>query len=137
MSQENVEVARHVWKVFSSRGLEAALESYDEWFAVDCVFEDFPDMPDRATYRGKEGVRGRTTHFAEIWGDFVMEPNEFIDAGDDVVIAMIDMTGRGKGSGAPLNAQAIFVYEFDSGLIVRDRAFTSRGRALEAAGLSE
>ena len=66
-----------------------------------------------------------------------MEPREFIDAGEGVVIAVVDMTGRGKGSGAPLDAQAFFVCELDAGLIVRDRAFTSRSQALEAAGLSE
>ena len=55
MSQENVEVVRAVWKVFTDRGLEAALDSFSERFAEDCVFEDFPELPDHADYRGKEG----------------------------------------------------------------------------------
>jgi ketosteroid isomerase-like protein len=137
MSEENVELVRHAWKAVQDLGLDAAVESSADWFAEDCVFEDFPEMADRARYVGREGLRERTTHFAEIWGDFVMEPREFIDGGDQVVIAVIDMTGRGKGSGAPLDAQAFFVYEVRDGRIVRDRAFTSRSEAREAAGLSE
>ena len=137
MSQENVELVRHVWKAVQDRGLDAALDRSADWFADDCVFEDFPEMADRAAYVGQAGLRERTMHFAEIWGDFVMEPREFIDGGERVVIAVVDMTGSGKGSGAPLDAQALFVYELDAGLIVRDRAFTSHSDALEAAGLSE
>jgi len=137
VSEENVEIVRQVWKVLTGRGLETALESYSGWYAEECVFEDFPEMPDRAIYRGREGVRLRTTHFADTWGDFVMEPREFIDVGDHHVVAVIDMTGHGKGSGAPLDAQAVFVYDFESGLIVRDRAFTSRDQAFEAAGIQK
>ncbi len=137
MSQENVEIVRQVWKVVQDRGLDAALEMSGDWFADDCLFEDFPEMADRASYVGQEGLRERSKHFTEIWQDFVMQPREFIDAGDAIVIAVIDMTGRAMGSGAPLDAPAIFVYELEAGLIVRDRAFTSRSQALEAAGLSE
>src|SRR5215211_5984707 len=73
--------------------------------------EDFPEMPDRATYLGREGLRKRDQHFGEIWADWVLEPVEFIDAGDDVVIAVMTMTGRALGSGAPLDAVAVFVAE--------------------------
>ncbi len=131
MSQANVDVARRVWKAYNGEGgVEAALE----YFAKDCVCEDFPELPDRAVYAGWEGLLERNRQFVETWGDFVMEPVEFIDMGDDVVIAVIAMTGRGEESGVPLDAPAVFVYEFRDGAIVRDRAFTSRSQALEAAG---
>lgn len=129
MSEENVEVARAAWKAYGDRGLEAALD----YFAEDIVCEDFPELPDRATYEGKEGFRERYRQFTETWGDFVMEPVEFIDAGDDVVVAVIAMTGRGMGSDAPMDAAAVFVYEVRDGKIVRDRPFESRSEAFEAA----
>ena len=119
-----------------ARANPRTLERSGDWFADDCVFEDFPEMADRASYVGRVR-RDRSKHFTEIWRDFVMQPSEFIDAGDAIVIAVVDMTGRAMGSGAPLDAPAIFVYELEAGLIVRDRAFTSRSQALEAAGLSE
>jgi ketosteroid isomerase-like protein len=134
MSQENVDVVRSSWRAYTDEGIDAAAE----YFADDCVSEDVPDLPDRATYRGREGVRERERHFRETWGDWAWEPVEFIDAGDDVVVAVVAMRARGRGSGAPVELEAAaFVYELRDGRIVRDRAFTSRRQALEAAGLSE
>jgi ketosteroid isomerase-like protein len=133
MSQENVEVVREVWRTYNDRGIDAALD----YIAEDCVSEDFPELPDRATYQGREGFRKRYWNFVETWGDFAMEPVEFIDAGGNVVVADIAMTGRGRGSDAPMDAAAVFVYEVRNGRIARDRPFTSRSQALEAAGLRE
>jgi ketosteroid isomerase-like protein len=133
MSEENVEVVRQVWRAYKDGGIDAALD----YIAEDCVCDDFPELPDRATYRGREGFRERYWHFVNSWGDFALEPVEFIDAGGDVVVADVAMTGRGKGSAAPMDASAVFVYEVRNDKIVRDRPFTSRGQALEAAGLSE
>jgi ketosteroid isomerase-like protein len=53
-----------------------------------------------------------------------------------VVVVTVAIRGHGKGSGAPIDAPAAFVSEFRDGKIVRDRAFTSKAQAVEAAGLS-
>ena len=133
MSRENVEIAREAWKAFTDRGVDATLDYYAE----DCVCEDFPELPDGTTYEGRKGVLDRYRQFADTWGDFVMEPIEFIDAGAGVVVAVIAMAGSGRGSGAPMDAPAAFVYEMRHGKVVRDRAFSSRSQALEAAGLRQ
>jgi ketosteroid isomerase-like protein len=72
-----------------------------------------------------------------MWGEFVMEPVEFIDAGGDLVVAVIAMRGQGKGSGAPLAAQAVWVHELRAGKVARMRAFTTKAQAVEAAGRRE
>jgi ketosteroid isomerase-like protein len=66
----------------------------------------------------------------------VFEPAEFIDAGSEVVV-VATMHGHGDVSDAPMRTTFAFVYEVRDGMIVRDRAFTSRYQALEAAGLAE
>jgi ketosteroid isomerase-like protein len=134
MSREDVEIVRQAWKAYSERGVDAVLD----YFAEDCVCENLPEGPDSATaYAGREGVRERDELFAEIWGDLVIEPVEFIDAGEDVVVTVTSMRGRGKGSGAPFDAPIAFVTELRDGKVVRDRPFPSRDEALEAAGLRE
>jgi ketosteroid isomerase-like protein len=130
MGEENVETVRRAWETVASRGVPAALE----FFAEDCVMEDFPELPDASTYLGKDGVIEIERHFRETWGDFEQEPVEFIDAGNDLVVAAVAMRGRGKGSGAPLDAQAFWVHEVRDGLIARMRAFTTRQQAFEATG---
>jgi ketosteroid isomerase-like protein len=133
MSQENVEVVREAWKAFADRGIDGAAEYYAE----GCIGEDVPELPDHGTYVGKEGLWQRYRNFTEMWGDLVWEPVEFLDADGDVVVAVIAMRAHGRGSDAPVEIQAAFVYEVRDGKIVRDRAFTSESQALEAAGLSE
>ncbi len=129
---DNVEIARRAWRQYTDHGVDGVLD----YFAKDCVIEDYPEMPDRADYVGWDGVRERDRHFAEIWGDFVIEPVEFIESGGDVVVVMVSIRGHGKGSGAPIDAPTAFVHELRDGKIVRDRAFTSKAQALAAAGLS-
>jgi ketosteroid isomerase-like protein len=131
--QDNVAIARRAWKEYVDRGVEGVLG----YFAKDCVIEDYPEMPDRADYVGWDGVRERDRHFAEIWGNFVIEPVEFIDGGGNVVVVTVEIRGHGKGSGAPIDAPTAFVHELRDGKIVRDRAFTSKDQALAAAGIEE
>ena len=133
MSQQNVELVREALNASIARDFDRALDYYSE----DCVCEDVPELPDHATYQGKEGLRRRYRNFMRMWGDVAFEPVEFTEAGDDVVVAVIAMRGHGRGSDAPFDAVGAFVYEVRDGRIVRDRAFTSRSQALEAAGLEE
>ena len=133
MSEEEVELARETWRVFGERGIDGVLD----FFAEDCVSEDTPQTPDRAIYVGREGVRAMWGRFAESWGDVELQPVEFIDAGEGVVV-VTSMRGRGKGSGTPVDALIAFANEFSvDGKIIRQRAFFSRSEALEAVGLSE
>ena len=128
-----MEIARRGWDAFGKHGVDAALGFYAE----DCVCEPVPEQPDHVSYKGREGVRQRLERFAEFWEDFAIEPVELIDAGEDVVIIVARVRGRGKESGVPIEAPAVFVQEFRDGQIVRDRAFLSKAEALEAAGLWE
>jgi ketosteroid isomerase-like protein len=133
MSQQAMEVARRAWTSYIEGGWDSAVNH----FAEDCVVEDFPEMADGAAYEGRRGLIERDRHFRESWGDFAVEPVEFIAADDDIVIAVCALRVRGRGSGAPLDVRAAFVHDVRDGKIVRDRAYTSRADALEAVGLSE
>lgn len=122
---------RRAWQTYVEQGLDHALD----YFAEDCEIEDFPEMVDRATYVGRDGIRERTGHFEEAWGNFAMDPVEFIDAGPTQVIAVVALTVEGAESRTPLDGLAAFVYELKEGKIVRDRAFRSKSEAMRAAGL--
>jgi ketosteroid isomerase-like protein len=137
MSEENVEIVRRVWEIVAGRGVEAALLEYAEYFTDDCVFEDFPELPDHAVYVGKEGMREIDRHFREMWGELVQEPVEFNDGGGDLVLGEVAMRGQGMGSGAPLEASAFWVHELRDGKFARMRAFTTQAEALKAAGSQE
>ena len=133
MSEENVETVRRAWQAFVTGGIEA---SFDFW-TEECIFEDFRELPESAVYVGRTGLTEAVEHFTEMWSDLSWEPLEFIDAGENRVIAVIGMRGKGGTSGAPMDARAAWLYEMRSGRVSGAKAFTSKQEALKAAGLSE
>jgi ketosteroid isomerase-like protein len=63
-------------------------------------------------------------------------PEEFRDLGDRVLM-LGRMTGRGLGSGVPVDAPIGMVFACRGDKISRIRSFLDHGEALVVAGLSE
>ncbi len=72
----------------------------------------------------------------EAWEERRLEPEEFIDAGDDVVVLLHEYR-RGRGSGVELESKTAVVIAVSGGRVVRIQGYMDRGAALQAAGLSE
>jgi ketosteroid isomerase-like protein len=75
---------------------------------------------ERATYRGHEGVRRYLGTMEEEFEDVRVEPVELIDAGEQV-ISSVRVSGRGKGSGAPVELTLISVGWLRNGVAYRIR----------------
>jgi len=133
MSQENVEVVRDAFQTFSAEGIEAALAFY----APDCVWYPTDRWLEGSAYRGHDGMRRLQAAFTENFDEFRFEVHDIRDA-QDRVVALIDMTGRIKHSGANISQRLGFVVSgFRDGTFRDVRAFPSWDEALEAVGLSE
>ncbi len=72
----------------------------------------------------------------EIWDEHRIEPQEFIDAGDQVVVLQREYQ-RGKSSGVELVVDTASILDLRDGRIVRMQGYMDRAAALGAAGLSE
>jgi ketosteroid isomerase-like protein len=84
---------------------------------------------------GLDQVRGFLVEFAESWESVRVEPDEFIEAGDFVVVPCTTrVTGR---DGIELVAHPAMVYEICGGKIQRISMYQERQDALEAVGFSE
>jgi len=68
--------------------------------------------------------------------EHVGEAEEFVDAGDAVVVAARQIA-RGRGSGAEVTNRLVGVYGFREGKVIYFDAFRRKREALEAAGLSD
>jgi uncharacterized protein len=131
MSQENVELVRRGYEAFARGDLETAMEL----FHPDIEWHD-PDRPGGGTYRGREGVLRNLEEWLEGWEEFRLEPEEFLEAGDQVVV-LVRQSGRGKGSGVEIEAPLAQAFRVREGKVVWARIYASREEALEAAGLSD
>ena len=131
MSEENVQVVRQMIDAFLAGDNDAALAAFDAGVVFDVSIR-----PEGGIYRGHRGVTEAVRTWAGTWQNYAVEILELIDAGDRVLLAD-RQTGRGKGSGAPLDQRTFWVYTLDDGRIVHVKWFPTRDQALEAAELEE
>jgi len=96
MSQENVEIVRRSCDAFNRGDYDEALVCFDPE-----VRYDLTHFPDGRIYHGHVGVRAAFRIWLGTWKNYHQEQEEFIDAGDEVVVAVREF-GSGKGSGANL-----------------------------------
>ena len=137
MSQENVELARRLFEEFNrtfteeTGDLHALMDPDVELVPVNALLEG-------TTYHGHDGVRQWIDDLKRDWAEFEARPEEFLDLGDDRVLALGLWRAKGREGGVPLDIpQAAWLGQFREGRLVRLQSFTERKKALEAVGLSE
>ncbi len=128
MSQENVEIVRGAVERFMATG-DVTWDILDE----DLEVHDH-DILDGRDYRGHAGFGLWLDDWGVAWGDWSYDAEEFIDAGDHVVV-VIRMKVVGRSSGVYVERQDALVYKFHNGKVTRLDYYNSRQQALEAAGL--
>jgi ketosteroid isomerase-like protein len=134
MSQENVEVVRSFYDAVNQRDLrvlDALLASEESEFAS--VFA----VSEGRVFRGTQGVRDYFAAIDEAFENFRTEVLGLLDAGDDRVVAMTRVTGRGRGSGIPVDKHLGQVWTLRGEAVVRIDTYVNPPEALDAAGLRE
>jgi ketosteroid isomerase-like protein len=133
MSQENVEIVRRCYGL----GADRDFSTLSELAHPDIVVDLSRNVFNPGVHRGLDAFRHFVEQVDEMWEDFQIEPEEFIDAGDNVFVAS-RISGRGRGSGVEVDMQAFAVWTLWEGKVSRFRAgYRDRAQALEAAGLWE
>jgi ketosteroid isomerase-like protein len=135
MSQENVELVREAFGSLLGGDLEKTAQLVD------------PEVKFLGTVGGLE--EGRVAHGLlqavqtfwgeedlEAWDERRLEAEEFIDAGNDVVVLLHEYR-RGRRSGIELETDTAVVCAVSGGRVVRIQGYMDRHAALEAVGLSE
>jgi ketosteroid isomerase-like protein len=132
MSQQNVELVRRGYDAFNRGDMNAAFELFDP----EIEWSEGTDVPEPQLYHGHDGVRRQQQRFRESWESFSIEPEEFIEAGDRLVV-IVKLAGRGKGSGIDVETRGAHVWTVRAGKAVRLEMYLDTATALEAVGLSE
>jgi ketosteroid isomerase-like protein len=90
----NVDTARSAYEAFG-RGDLAALQ---EDFAENAVWYTSEELPLGGETQGREAIMGNFAQIPNYWSSFSVEPEEFIEAGDYVVVRGTQRAGNDKGS---------------------------------------
>jgi ketosteroid isomerase-like protein len=92
--------------------------------------------PEKGEWHGHPGLLqfgvGQTEAFKQMW----LEPEEFIDAGDRVVIPL-RLGGKARHTGIEIDFSVVHVVTLRDGKAVRIDVYAQRPEALEAVGLRE
>jgi ketosteroid isomerase-like protein len=139
MSQENVEMVRGLYALGDlfnpdPDGIDRAFRDYlDEQFETRLP----PDYPEgEPVFRGREGIAQLSAMLQEVWGEWRVEPQRFLDAGDRVVV-FARLVGKGGESGVPFELETTHVWTIHAGRAASMHAYRERLEALKAAGLRE
>jgi len=87
MSEENVEIIRRYYEAINRGDVAAALAEVDpnvEWWVRW-------DQPDRSVVRGHDAWKATWDDIYATFADFRMDPMEFIDAGEFVVVPVFQV----------------------------------------------
>ena len=90
----NVDTARSAYKAFGSGDLEAL--SGD--FADDAVWYTSEELPLGGETKGRDAIMANFAQIPNYWSSFSVEPSEFLDAGDTVVVLGTQRASNDKGS---------------------------------------
>ena len=132
MSQENVEIVKRAFEAQNRGDLDGLLDLMTE----DVVIDASRRIIDPVKATGHEEVMSLAAMLDDVWADQRREAEDWIDAGDAVVVPM-RLINRGRASGVPVEARSAWAVYVCEGKITRLVVYQSRAEALEAVGLSE
>jgi uncharacterized protein len=133
MSQQNVEAISSSYEAFNRGDIEAVLRFFHaeiEWQLPDGGINT-------GTYQGHRAVRQLIENYFEAFDSFRMEPEEFMETSDRIVV-FVRTPVRGRGSGVEVEIRPAHVWTMRAGKALRIEVFPERQEALgEAVGLSK
>ena len=130
MSQENITVIRGMYESFSKGDVTSVLgqmHQHIEWRQAENFI-----YADRNPYRGPQAVLEVVfMRLASEWADFKVMPEEWLDAGNHVVV-LGTYSGRHKESGREIRAQFAHIWGVTHGRVVRFQQYTDTKQFADA-----
>jgi ketosteroid isomerase-like protein len=131
MSQENVEIVRAAIEAFNRGDIDGLFADFASDFALDMSRAAGPVHGVFALDR----FRGVMDELAGTWASVRIEPHEFVEAGEQVVVPWTaHFLGR---DGIEVQARIAWTFTMRDGAIERIAMYQERQEALQAAGLEE
>jgi uncharacterized protein len=119
----NVDTARSAYEAFQRGDLDALRED----FAEDAVWVTSDELPLGGEVKGRDQILANFAQIPSYWSSFSVEPEEFIDCGDWVVVRGTQRAGNDRGS---FEAPFAHLLKYDqNGKTVRGEFFGDSAKA--------
>jgi ketosteroid isomerase-like protein len=141
LEEEDFQVFRDLCDAFNGLGKSQLGDPFGaepfRYLHEDVELQDYPGIPGATWHEGHAGALQWTTNLWESFGDFYLEPREFIRAGRGRFVCVTATLGQGRRSGLQLSLTAYAVVTVEDDKIRRIAITADREAALQAAGLSK
>jgi ketosteroid isomerase-like protein len=139
--EEDFQVFRDLCDAFNALGKSQLGDPFRaepfRYLHEDVELQDYPGMPGATWHEGHAGALQWTTNLWESFGDFSLEPREFIHAGRGRFVCVTATLGQGRRSGLQLRLTAYAVVTVEGDKIRRIAITADRQEALKSVGVSE
>ena len=132
MSQESVELVQAMFAAFLRGDYEAAIVAFDPG-----VVGDFTHMPDGQMTEGRDELQEEVARWVSTWKRLDTTVERIIDAGAEVIVAVVEQTGVARSSGIEATIRYGQTFTVSDDQIVRMATYLDAEEALEAVGLKE
>lgn len=124
----NAEAAKNAYEAFS----KGDVETLKEGMAEDAEWQTSDELPLGGVTHGRDAIMENFSQIPNYWSSFSVEPSEFIDAGNKVIVRG---TQRATGEGGSFEAPFLHLLEYsDDGRLVRGEFHADSAKALKALG---
>jgi ketosteroid isomerase-like protein len=123
----NADAAKGAYESFSSGDLDALKDG----FAEDAEWVTSDELPLGGVVRGRDTIMENFAQIPNYWSSFSVEPSEFIEVGDKVIVRG---TQRATGKGGSFEAPFLHLMEYRDGKVVRGEFCGDSAKALKALG---
>lgn len=127
MSSENIEAAKSAYEAFG-RG---DMETLKQMMAEDISWWTSDELPLGGETQGRDQVIGDFEQIPSYWSEFRVEPQEFIDGGDWVVVRG---TQTATGDGGDMSAPFVHLMKYAGGKLARGEFYSDSAKGVKALG---
>jgi len=140
LEEEDFQVFRDLCDAFNGLGKTRLGDPFGaepfQYLHEDVELQDYPGIPGATWHEGHAGALQWTKNLWESFGDFNLQPREFIRAGRGRFVCVTTTLGQGRRSGLQLSLTAYAVVTVQDDKIRRIAIAAERETACEVAGLS-
>jgi uncharacterized protein len=127
VSSDNVQTLRSAYEAFARQDIPSVMAAFHEdidWHGPDSV-------PWGGDYHGHDGVGRFFGQLGQYWNELSVEPEEFIDAGETIIV-LIRVIGTGDGGSN--ESQSLHLWRMRDGKAASFAEYPDTARALQATG---
>ena len=127
MSSTHIQTLQDAYAAFARQDISGVMAAFGE----DIAWESPESIPFGGSYHGHDGVGRFFSQLPEHWDELRVEPEEFIDGGETIVV-LVHLTG--KGAGGSMDSKSVHLWRMRDGKAAAFREYPDTALVLQALG---